>query len=440
MIHLSNNNVVYRNNNSENYEGIYLSNSNYNDVFKNILSKNEDNGIDIDTCIETLLHENLISENSDYGIDMDSSSRNQIYMNEVKDNIGGIDLDQASQNNIYSNNFVGNNAQTSYDIEVNIWNSAYPTGGNYWSNYEGIDVMSGPSQKVDSPGGDGIGDTAHVLKSFIIDNEVIIDEDNLDLLPLMQPYTINVGRDTTSITCNVAPSTVTEGETVTVSGTLSVDLGEEGLVELSVEKPSGAETQTDVILSPSGAYSYTFEPDAVGLYHVAVHWGGDILYKGSNAASSFTVEEYEPLPEVVAVDTRITLSLVGVGDTGVETGQTVTVSLRLEDEEGNPIADKRVELAVTSPSGETQTSSGTTDEDGETELQVVCDEAGTWSVQSSWEGSEEYNEATKQFTVQVRAPASGNQGIPGFPLASVLMGAIFVSLALYAARVRAYLK
>jgi hypothetical protein len=50
---------------------------------------------------------------------------------------------------------------------VNIWDNAYPSGGNYWSDYSGVDANS-----------DGIGDTPYV-----------IDTNNQDPYPLMNPWT-----------------------------------------------------------------------------------------------------------------------------------------------------------------------------------------------------------------------------------------------------------
>jgi hypothetical protein len=58
---------------------------------------------------------------------------------------------------------------------ANSWDDDYPYGGNYWSDYTGVDVKSGPYQN--ETGSDGIGDTPHV-----------IGEDNQDNYPLMKPY------------------------------------------------------------------------------------------------------------------------------------------------------------------------------------------------------------------------------------------------------------
>jgi len=47
------------------------------------------------------------------------------------------------------------------------WDNGYPSGGNYWDDYGGVDLFSGPLQ--DQPGGDGIGDTPHLLMSGGVD-------------------------------------------------------------------------------------------------------------------------------------------------------------------------------------------------------------------------------------------------------------------------------
>jgi hypothetical protein len=58
----------------------------------------------------------------------------------------------------------------------NSWDDGYPSGGNYWSDYTGIDNCSGPLQNV-CPDPDGIGDTPYV-----------IDGDSQDRYPLMTPF------------------------------------------------------------------------------------------------------------------------------------------------------------------------------------------------------------------------------------------------------------
>jgi len=57
---------------------------------------------------------------------------------------------------------------------VNVWDYGYPSGGNYWSDYTGVDVYNGPNQNV--PGSDGIGDSNYTINAI-----------NNDCYPLMGP-------------------------------------------------------------------------------------------------------------------------------------------------------------------------------------------------------------------------------------------------------------
>jgi len=70
--------------------------------------------------------------------------------------ITNIDLKFSSNNWIVDNNFMYN-YYWAYDYSTNYWNEWYPVGGNYWTNYNGEDLYSGPDQNI--PGSDGIGDT-----------------------------------------------------------------------------------------------------------------------------------------------------------------------------------------------------------------------------------------------------------------------------------------
>jgi parallel beta-helix repeat protein len=112
------------------------------------------------------------------GIDL--SDRNNVTIKNVriKGFGNGIRLYSSSNNIIYHNNFIDNTKQV-YILESgygNLWDAGYPSGGNYWSDYTGIDEYSGSGQN--ETGSDGIGDTPYV-----------IDENNQDNYPLMNPWT-----------------------------------------------------------------------------------------------------------------------------------------------------------------------------------------------------------------------------------------------------------
>jgi fibronectin type 3 domain-containing protein len=86
----------------------------------------------------------------------------------------GFYLDSSSNNSIYHNNIINNTIQAFDNMNNNFWNDTYPSGGNYWSDYDGVDLNSSPAQDVPPP--DGIGDTSY-----------IIDADSQDYYPLMEP-------------------------------------------------------------------------------------------------------------------------------------------------------------------------------------------------------------------------------------------------------------
>lgn len=48
--------------------------------------------------------------------------------------------------------------QSSWDADVQNWDAGYPTGGNWWADYRGLDRCSGPAQDI-CPKPDGFGDT-----------------------------------------------------------------------------------------------------------------------------------------------------------------------------------------------------------------------------------------------------------------------------------------
>ncbi len=85
----------------------------------------------------------------------------------------GIYLKNSILVSVHGNSFVNNGLQAYDDRDAeNTWDHGYPDGGNYWSDYAGLDLFSGPNQDV--PGNDGVGDTPYV-----------IDLDSEDKYPLM---------------------------------------------------------------------------------------------------------------------------------------------------------------------------------------------------------------------------------------------------------------
>ncbi len=153
--------------------GIYLVSS-----FQNVVTGNLINGqsraIKMDSSDVNIINGNTISGEFYRGFDLDSSNNNQIFQNSVSNcqRSAVWFWDHASQNVFYLNNFFNNTENVEkyitdlQEFPTNIWDNG--TIGNYWDDYGGLDEN-----------GDGTGDSPY-----------IIDENNKDNHPLMEPTII----------------------------------------------------------------------------------------------------------------------------------------------------------------------------------------------------------------------------------------------------------
>jgi parallel beta-helix repeat protein len=174
-------NSLIKNNASFNsIEGISLYYSFKNEITGNNASMNNMAGIKLSDSDHNILTKNLLS-NNEWGIYLFKSDWNQISINNMSSNSNyGVRFSASKYNTIYHNNFLSNSKQAFTDTIKNDWDNGYPLGGNYWSDYSGVDLFKGPEQDI--PGIDSIGDT-----SYPIDTNTL--EDPQDNYPLMEPYT-----------------------------------------------------------------------------------------------------------------------------------------------------------------------------------------------------------------------------------------------------------
>lgn len=161
----SRNNTICQNTVTFNNLSILLSDgSTHNIISKNQVTMNNGDGIWLDNSFENIVRENIVSKNG-----LGTAPGYHVY---------GIRLSYSNNNAIYHNLIMNNYEQADGWMSINnTWDNGYPSGGNYWSNYSGLDLYSGPHQN--ETGSDGIGDTPYV-----------IDEYNQDNYPLMSPVTL----------------------------------------------------------------------------------------------------------------------------------------------------------------------------------------------------------------------------------------------------------
>jgi parallel beta-helix repeat protein len=248
-------------------------------LLKGLNLSDVDNAVQLHYTNNTIITGNIITRNNWPGITLYQSFNNVISENIITNNWAGIGIYESSSNSLYHNNFVNNTYQSRTFKSANVWDDGYPSGGNYWSDYTGVDLHSGQNQ--DLPGSDGIGDTPYV-----------IDSNNVDHYPLMSPYAPSP-QDTVPPTVRVlAPN---GGESLTSGGTFRIrweatDNVGVSYVHIWLFQDS---RQIDVIASnyPNTGYYDWAVPDRVGSgYKVriaAVDAAGNAGYDDSD--STFTI-------------------------------------------------------------------------------------------------------------------------------------------------------
>lgn len=171
-------NVISGNTITNNNSSITLSSSSaYNIISGNIITNSNDFTISISGSSNNTISGNTITNNKAFCIYLSGSCDNTVSGNTITNNNYAIAVSGSSGNTFFHNNLINNQNQIDLWNASTTWDDGYPSGGNYWSDYTGVDEYSGVNQ--DEPGSDGIGDTPY-----------IIDANNKDNYPLMKHFII----------------------------------------------------------------------------------------------------------------------------------------------------------------------------------------------------------------------------------------------------------
>jgi hypothetical protein len=172
---------------------------------------------------------------------------------------------------------------------TNKWDDGYPSAGNYWSDYHGNDIFSGPYQN--ESGRDGIGDSLHALDLY--------DSDHYPLISPWAPPDIAV--------TNLATSKTVVGQGYAI------------MVNVTCENRGQKLESFNIIISANSS-AIDSEPITLAIVNrtLVLKWNTTSFAYGNYTLSAYA----EPLPEETSVlDNTFTLTIaIHVGVPGDVSG------------------------------------------------------------------------------------------------------------------------
>jgi len=184
LVHSFNNTLVDNNiTNTAAYSITLYWQSNNNMLIDNNIAINKRGFLMMEVSNNTIMNNN-ITNSTESGISLSTSNNNELTRNKIAYNNYGIRLGYSSNNRIYHNNFINNTGQAWVHSSYyrNIWDNGYPSGGNYWSDYNGTD--SNP---------DGICDTAYVIETYSF-WDASANRDNYPLMGTFSSFNTTLGK------------------------------------------------------------------------------------------------------------------------------------------------------------------------------------------------------------------------------------------------------
>lgn len=216
---------------------------------------------------EGLIISNNIIRGFAIGLSLGQIDKALIYGNTIEDNDVGLSSGYTLNTNsqVFLNDFINNTKQASGGTQIT-WDKGYSVGGNYWSDYNGTNVMSGPGQNIS--GADGYGDTPYTNSAGVVDH-----------YPFMEPL------DMDNITDFTPPTIVS---TSPVNGAVDVPIRVRVMLEFS-RPMDAASTKSAISIEPKVKFDVIWSPD-----------GKNLTIKFQKPLEYFT--EYQVTIETVAFD------------------------------------------------------------------------------------------------------------------------------------------
>lgn len=299
---------------------------------------------------------NSISTNNQTAIALGSNSHNNtIFGNSIANSQYGIWFDYSWDNKIYHNVF-RNNSQQVYITPLGIvqsWDDGYPSGGNYWSDYESINPNA---TEIDHT---GLWNTPYVL-----------DPNNRDNYPFMYALYQPVQGPTANFTYSQATDKVDEQIVFNASSSVP---GSNGTYPTPItgyvwDFGDGNVTPTT---QPIIEHSYSYG----GAFNVTLTVTDS---QGMNSSCYGTVTVM--MPTTLSVTTNSTSTVLGY---------IVNIYGNLSDAHGNGLTNELVMLYYTFPGSSTwyPISSGNTDANGQYYVQWMPQATGYFTILAEWTGN-----------------------------------------------------
>jgi hypothetical protein len=174
-----------------------------------------------------------------------------------------------------------------------------------------------------------------------------------------------------TISCEVSSSSITIGDSITVSGSISPAVLANVTIQISMDNGTSLNDLTTMTSVSDGHYSYTWTPTSFGSYELEALWEGE---SSDTEATSSTV--------LVTVSKILTTLSYSVSSSSITEGDSVTVSGVIDP----AVSDKTVTLTIKKPDGSTLNRTVTTGSDGSFNDSYRPDVLGHWSITASWNG------------------------------------------------------